>query len=72
MATETAPRYLTDGEGNRTAVVLDITTYRRLLEKLEDLEDVRAYDAAKASGEERVPFEQAVDEIDRERRGRQD
>lgn len=30
---------------------------------LEELESIRAYDAAKASGDEAVPFEQALQEI---------
>ena len=39
----------------------------RSLEELEELESVRAYDAAKASGGEVIPFEQAVAEIESER-----
>ena len=34
--------------------------YRRLLEQLEELESIRAYDAAKAAGDEVVPFERAI------------
>ena len=62
-------RYLTDGEGNRTAVVLSIEDYNHLLGELEELEAIRAYDEAKASGEERVPFEEAFEEIDQEHEG---
>lgn len=36
---------------------------REILEKLEELASVRAYDTAKASGDEAVPFEQALQEI---------
>ena len=61
-------RFLTDDQGNRTAVVLDIADYNRILDKLEELEDIRSYDEAKASGEERVPLQQALEEIERERR----
>ena len=32
-------------------------------EDLEELESIRAYDAAKASGNEAIPFKQAVAEI---------
>jgi hypothetical protein len=32
-------------------------------EDLEELESVLAYDAAKASGDEAIPFEQALEEI---------
>lgn len=39
----------------------------RLMELLEDLADVRAYDAAIAEGGDPVPWEQAKAEIERER-----
>ncbi len=32
------PRYLVDESGNRTAVVLDLEEYRRLLDALEEIE----------------------------------
>ncbi len=62
------PRYVVDGDGNQTAVILGLEEYRKLLEALEELESVRAYDAAKASAEKPVPFEKAVDDIERTRR----
>lgn len=34
-------------------------------EKLEELEDIRAYDEAKASNEEAIPPRQAIEEIER-------
>ena len=40
-------QFLTDEKGNRIAVVLPIKLYDKLIEKLEDLEDVRLYDEAK-------------------------
>ena len=61
-------RYVVDEKGNRIGVVLDIKDYRRLLEDLEELEAIRAYDAAKASGDEAIPFDQAVAEIEQNRR----
>jgi hypothetical protein len=47
---------------------LDIEAYQRLLEELEELEAIRAYDAAKASGDEVLPLEQALAEIEQDRR----
>ena len=58
-------RYLVDDDGNRIGVVLDIKDYHRLLQELEELDSIRAYDAAKASGDEVIPFKQAVTEIER-------
>lgn len=60
--------YVVDEQGNPIGVVLDIADYRKLLEELEELESIRAYDAAKASGDEAIPFEQAVAEIEQNRR----
>ena len=59
--------YVVDEQGNPIGVVLDIADYRKLLEELEELEAIRAYDAAKASGDEAIPFEQAVAEIEQNR-----
>jgi PHD/YefM family antitoxin component YafN of YafNO toxin-antitoxin module len=59
--------YVVDEQGNPIGVVLDIADYRNLLEELEELESIRAYDAAKASGDEEIPFKQAVAEIEHNR-----
>jgi hypothetical protein len=59
--------YVVDENGERVSVLLDWADYRRLLEELEELEAIRAYDAAKASGDEAIPFEQAMDEIENTR-----
>jgi hypothetical protein len=61
--------FLVDADGNRVGVVLDMREYQAVLEELEELDAVRAYDAAKASGEQPIPFdEQAIEEIERQRR----
>jgi hypothetical protein len=38
---------------------------KKLLADLEELESIRAYDAAKASGDEAIPFQKAMEEIER-------
>lgn len=60
--------YVVDETGQRVGVLLDIDEYRKILAELEELESIRAYDAAKASGEKGIPLEQAIEEIERERR----
>jgi hypothetical protein len=57
MATSIKGRYVIDDKGRAVSVLLDIKAYARLLEELEELEAIRAYDAAKASGEKPVNFE---------------
>ncbi len=55
-----APRSIVDTSGNRVEVVIDIAEYRRLLDALEERESLRAYDAAKASNDEAISFEEAI------------
>jgi PHD/YefM family antitoxin component YafN of YafNO toxin-antitoxin module len=64
----TKPQFLVDDKGEKIAVVLSIDEYQKLLEELEDLEDVRAYDEAKALGETPVPFDEAIARIERNRK----
>jgi PHD/YefM family antitoxin component YafN of YafNO toxin-antitoxin module len=61
-------QYVVDPGGNRTAVLIDVKYYQKLLDALEELESIRAYDEAKASDDEAIPFVEAVEEIERERR----
>ena len=58
------PQFIVDEKGNRTGVILDIQSYQELLEAAEELDDVRAYDAAEAEGGEYIPLEQAIKEIE--------
>lgn len=61
-------RFLVDEAGNRVAVVVSLEDYRQLVADVADVEEldgIRAYDAAKASGETAIPFDQAVAELER-------
>jgi hypothetical protein len=57
-------QFVVDERGNRTAVLLDIERYSELLEAQEELEAIRAYDEAKASGDEAVPLAQALPNVE--------
>ena len=59
-------RFLVDEAGNRVAVVVSLEDYRQLLADVEELDAIRAYDAAKDSEEKPIPFVQAVDELERQ------
>lgn len=61
-------QYLTNEKGEKIAVVISIEEYEKLLEELEDLEDIRACAEARASGETPIPLEQALEENRRNRR----
>lgn len=49
-------RYIVDENGNRIEVILTLEDYQRLLAELEELEAIHAYDIAKSSGDEAIPF----------------
>ena len=60
--------FLVDKKGKPVGVVMSIQAYRRILRRLEELEDIAAYDEAKAAKEEAIPFERALREIERSRK----
>jgi len=57
------PQYVVDEKQHRRAVLLPVSDWERIVEELEELDDIRAFDAAKAGSQETVPFEQAVREV---------
>ena len=52
------PQYITDKKGKKLSVVISITQYKQMLENLEELQDIRLYDAVKARKEKTIPFNQ--------------
>ena len=60
------PQYVIDKEKKPQAVLLTIEEWKQITEALEELDDIRAYDAAKSGPQNAVPFEQAVREIEEE------
>jgi hypothetical protein len=58
------PEYIVDTEKHTKAVVIPIKEWEIILGEMEELNDIRAYDAAKADKkDEIIPFSQAVNEI---------
>ena len=57
-ATELHPKYVTDSEGHKTAVILPIEEYNGLIEDLEDLAAV-----AERVAEPTIPHDQVVKEL---------
>ena len=60
--TEPAVRYIVDADGKRTEVVLPIVLYERLLEELEELEDIRDFDEA-MKDPDFVPWEEVKKQL---------
>jgi len=61
-------QFLVNEKGEKVAVVIGIQEYEKLLEELEELEDIRAFDEAEASGETPISFDRAIAEIKRSRK----
>ncbi|HSZ71832.1 MAG TPA: hypothetical protein VK750_04090 [Cytophagaceae bacterium] len=49
-------QFITDEKGNKVSVVLPIRQYQKMIEELEELEDIKLYDEAKAVKGKNVPF----------------
>jgi hypothetical protein len=64
MKTAFKGNYIRDRQGRRIGVVLPLAEYEKLLADLEKLDSIRAYDEALASGDEVIPFQQAIKEIE--------
>ena len=49
-------RYVVNEAGERLEVVMPVAVYEQILDPLEDIDDVRAYDEAKRDGGDPVPL----------------
>ena len=57
------PEIVIDRKRKPKAVLLPYSEWNKVMADLEELDDIRAYDRAKARGGEAIPFEQAVKEL---------
>ena len=60
----TDTQFVTDDAGQRVGVLLGLDRYRELVDAAEALDAIRAYDDAKETADEAIPFEQAVREVE--------
>lgn len=64
-------QFVTDNNGNKLAVILPIKEYNKMVDDLEELEDIKRYDAAKKGEQEFIVAEEAFKEIEEKREGKQ-
>jgi hypothetical protein len=57
-------QYVVDENQQRKAVLIPLAEWEQILDYLEELDDIHAYDEAKTGSQETVPFEQAIREIE--------
>jgi topoisomerase IA-like protein len=62
-------QFLTDEKGKRTAVVMPIEKYNKLIEQLEDLHDIKLYDEAQKDDDGfRISIDEAFKIIEEKRK----
>ncbi len=60
--------FVVDAKGKKVSVLLPIKDYQKLLEELEELEDIKAYDKATNRKQEFIPLDKALKEIEATRK----
>ena len=60
-------QYIKNEHGKNIAVVLSIKEYKKMVEALEDLDDIRLYDEAKKDKDSGTPIEEAFKKLDARR-----
>lgn len=61
-------KFRTIRKGQKISIELSVREYEKLIDDLDELDAIRAFDEAKASGEQPVLFDQAIKEVERSRR----
>lgn len=49
-------QFVTDDHGKRLAVILPIEDYQKIMDDLDEIEDIKLYDEVKARKEDAIPF----------------
>ena len=62
--------FVVDAAGKRIGVFLPIKDYNKLLEELEDLDDIKTYDKAVSRKQTFIPLDQALKQIETSRKKR--
>ena len=64
------PQYITKKKKKKISVVLPIKDFKVIVEQLEELEDIRLYDAAKKSKEPSLDVDSAFKKIENRRKSK--
>ena len=60
--------FVTDANGKKIAVILSMKDYQKIMEELDELEDIRLYDEAMADKELSLPVDKAFQLIEAKRK----
>ncbi len=56
-------KYIVDATGKKTATILVYSEWLKILEMLEEYQDIKAYDKAKSMPSDPISFEEAVKQL---------
>ena len=70
IATRITPQYITDHSGKKVSAVLPIKDFKTIMDELEELDDIKLYDAAKKSNEPSIPLDEAFQIIEANRQSK--
>jgi len=62
------PQFITDQKGKKLSVILPIKDYKKIMEELEELEDIRLYDEAMENKDKSIPADKAFKQIEAKRK----
>ncbi|RPD41680.1 hypothetical protein EG028_09640 [Chitinophaga barathri] len=60
-------QFITDSSGKKVAVVLPVKAFEKVMEDLEELDDIRLFDRAKRSAAKGVPMKDAFSQVEARR-----
>ena len=58
-------QYIKDDNGTHVGVILAIAEYQALIERLDELEDIIAYDKAKSEPSDPMPFKDFLKQLEK-------
>jgi PHD/YefM family antitoxin component YafN of YafNO toxin-antitoxin module len=61
-------QFITDDHGKKVAVILPVKDYEKMMEELDELECIKAYDKAKARKQEFIPAADVFKAIEQKRK----
>jgi len=61
-------QYITDDHGKKVAVIVPVKDYEKLMDELDELECIKAYDKAKARKQEFIPASDVFKAIEQKRK----
>ena len=61
------PQFIIDSSGKKISAVIPITDFEKIMEDLEELEDIKLYDEAIIANEPSIPIDLAFQQIENKR-----